>query len=135
MSAVCMAAACAVLYGCARLLDASRPVAAAAALAFAFGSAAWYVSTIAEVYTLNALLVALVLATMLAWLRSGRAVRFYQAVALVGLALGAHTTSVFLVPAVALSAGAAAPRFARRARTVAVSALLVLVGLTQYCSS
>src|SRR5215213_7919206 len=77
-----------------------RAVAAAAgALAFGLSGAFWGQAVISEVYTLEALLVALVILALLIW-RDTRAERYLLLSAfLVGLSLTHHLTSVLLVPA------------------------------------
>jgi Protein of unknown function (DUF2723) len=77
-----------------------RPVAAAAgALAFGLSGAFWSQAVIAEVYTFEALLVALVILFLLLW-RDRRDGRYLLLSAfLVGLSLTHHLTSVLLVPA------------------------------------
>jgi hypothetical protein len=79
---------------------ARRAVAAAAgALAFGLSGAFWSQAVIAEVYTLEALLVALVFLFLFLW-RDRRDSRFLLLSAfLVGLSLTHHLTSVLLVPA------------------------------------
>ena len=79
---------------------AGRAVAAAAgALVFGLSGTFWGQATIAEVYTLEALLVALVIFVLLVW-RDRRDGRYLLLSAfLVGLALTHHLTSVLLVPA------------------------------------
>jgi hypothetical protein len=73
--------------------------AAAGALAFGLCGAFWSQATISEVYTLEALLVALVILVLLVW-RDTRADRYLLLSAfLVGLSLTHHLTSVLLVPA------------------------------------
>ncbi|MDP9411125.1 MAG: DUF2723 domain-containing protein [Actinomycetota bacterium] len=82
-------------------LRASRRAAAAAtgALAFGLSGVFWSQAVIAEVYTLEALLVALVLLVLLVW-RDHRDDRYLLLAALlVGLSLTHHLTSVLLVPA------------------------------------
>ncbi|MBA3615277.1 MAG: glycosyltransferase family 117 protein [Rubrobacter sp.] len=76
-----------------------RAVAAAAgALAFGLSGAFWSQAVIAEVYTLEALLVALVILFLLVW-RDRRNGRYLLLCAfLVGLSLTHHLTSVLLVP-------------------------------------
>jgi Protein of unknown function (DUF2723) len=78
-----------------------RAVAAAAgALAFGLSGTFWSQAVIAEVYTLEALLVALVILVLLLW-RDHRDDRYLLLCAfLVGLSLTHHLTSVLLVPAV-----------------------------------
>jgi hypothetical protein len=77
-----------------------RPVAAAAgALAFGLSGAFWSQAVITEVYTFEALLVALVILFLFLW-RDGRDSRYLLLLAfLVGLSLTHHLTSVLLVPA------------------------------------
>jgi Protein O-mannosyl-transferase TMEM260-like len=77
-----------------------RAVAAAAgALAFGLSGAFWGQAVISEVYTLEALLMAIVILALLVW-RDTRAGRYLLLSAfLVGLSLTHHLTSVLLVPA------------------------------------
>jgi hypothetical protein len=77
-----------------------RAIAAAAgATAFGLSGAFWGQAVISEVYTLEALLVALVILALLVW-RDTRAERYLLLSAfLVGLSLTHHLTSVLLVPA------------------------------------
>src|SRR5215208_5761984 len=77
-----------------------RAVAAAAgALAFGLSGAFWSQAVIAEVYTLEALLVALVILFLLLW-RDSRECRYLLLSAfLVGISLTHHLTSVLLIPA------------------------------------
>src|SRR5919107_3904750 len=79
---------------------ARRAVAAAAgALAFGLSGAFWSQAVIAEVYTLEALLVALVILFLFLW-RASRDGRYLQPCAfLVGISLTHHLTSVLLIPA------------------------------------
>ncbi len=73
--------------------------AAAGALAFGLSGAFWSQAVIAEVYTFEALLVALVIFVLLVW-RDRRDGRYLLLSAfLVGLSLTHHLTSVLLVPA------------------------------------
>ncbi|HEX6708837.1 MAG TPA: DUF2723 domain-containing protein [Rubrobacter sp.] len=78
-----------------------RAVAAAAgALAFGLSGTFWSQAVIAEVYTLEALLVALVLLVLLVW-RDRRDDRYLLLAAFLGgLSLTHHLTSILLVPAV-----------------------------------
>src|SRR5215212_5992124 len=77
-----------------------RAVAAAAgALAFGLSEAFWSQAVIAEVYTLEALLVALVILFLFLW-RDSRDGRYLPPCAfLVGISLTHHLTSVLLIPA------------------------------------
>jgi hypothetical protein len=77
-----------------------RAIAASAgALAFGVCGAFWSQAVISEVYTLEALLVALVILVLLVWRDTRRDRYLLLAVFLVGLSLTHHLTSVLLVPA------------------------------------
>jgi hypothetical protein len=132
MSAVFGAASCGLLFLSARRLGAGRWAAACAALGFGLGATVWYSSTIAEVYTFNGFLVAAIVASLLAWSKTALAAWFYTAIAVFALALGLHTTVLFLVPTVGLFACLVAPRFVLRPRTIGAAAAIVAAGLTQY---
>jgi tetratricopeptide (TPR) repeat protein len=79
-------------------LTRNRIAAAAGALAFAFSAEFWDQSVIAEVYTLNAILIALCVVMLLVWYETRhRAPLFVLAVAF-GLGLCNHNTMHFLGP-------------------------------------
>jgi hypothetical protein len=98
-SAVFGVAAVLVIYLAGLRLCRRAVAAAAGALAFGLSDAFWGQAVISEVYTLEALLVALVILALLVW-RDTRAERYLLLSAfLVGLSLPHHLTSVLLVPA------------------------------------
>ena len=105
--------------------------AAAAALGLAFGRFFWSKATVAEVYTLNAALVALVTWQALRWSDSGRRRDLYLTAALLGLSLGNHLTSAMLAPALALFVLLRRPEDVR-VKTAAISIGLGALGLVQY---
>lgn len=79
----------------------NRAVAAAAgALAFGLSGAFWSQAVITEVYTLEALLTALVILVLLTWRDTGDDRYLLPCAFLVGLSLTHHLTSVLLLPAV-----------------------------------
>src|SRR5919112_649100 len=99
-SAVYGAAAVFVVYLAGLRLGGRAVAAASGALAFGLSGAFWSQAVIAEVYTFEALLVALVILFALLW-RDRRGDRYLLITALlVGLSLTHHLTSVLLVPAV-----------------------------------
>jgi hypothetical protein len=73
--------------------------AAAAALAFGVGVTLWSQAVIAEVYTLNALFIALTLLALLIWRESRKDRYLLLSAFLVGLSLTDHLTSGLLLPA------------------------------------
>ncbi|MDW8319167.1 MAG: DUF2723 domain-containing protein [Anaerolineae bacterium] len=98
LSAVAAAAAVGVLYLAARRVGSSRLAAAACCSLFAAGSVWWSQATIAEVYALHGLLVAVLL-----WLALGQGPRRWTPIAFVfGLGLAHHRTTLLLAPALAV---------------------------------
>ncbi len=98
-SAVYGVAAVAAVYTAGLLLGRRVVAAAAGSLAFGFSEAFWSQAVIAEVYTLNALFVALFLLLLLLW-RDRRDDRILLvASSLAGLSLTHHLSSGLLVPA------------------------------------
>ena len=97
-SAVYAVAAVIVVYLAGLRLGGRTVAAAAGALAFGLSGAFWSQAVIAEVYTFEALLVALVILFLFLW-RDRRDSRYLLLSAfLVGLSLTHHLTSVLLVP-------------------------------------
>ncbi len=112
----------------------SRRVAAAAigALAFGVGGTLWSQAVIAEVYTLNALTLSLVVVALLLW-RERRTDRYLLLAAfLCGLALTNHMTSGLVLPASLLFVAAVEWRKLLEWRLVLKGMGLFLVGLSPY---
>ena len=106
--------------------------AAAGALAFGVGVTLWSQAVIAEVYTLNALFVALTLLALLLW-RERRNDRYFLLSAfLVGLSLTNHLTSGLLLPASLLFVALVDRRKLANVKLMLGSAGLFLVGLLPY---
>ncbi len=120
------------LFLVARQLGCRRVVSAAAALAFGFGRAFWSQSAIAEVYTLNAAIVAGVMLALLVWSEIRRPMWYFVAVALFAAGLGNHTTIVGFAPGIALFVLLVDRRFVLRLRTIAATAAILTLGLLQY---
>ena len=132
-SATYAALAVSALFGAGYLLSGRRVVAAAsAALAFGLGVTLWSQAVIAEVYTLNALFVALSLLTLLLW-REYRKDRYLLLAAfLVGLSMTDHLTSGLLLPASVLFVALVEWAKLVEWRLVLKAAGLFVVGLTPY---
>src|SRR5215203_1232353 len=111
----------------------NRTVAAAAgALAFGLSGAFWGQAVISEVYTLEALLMALVILVLLVW-RETHNDRFLLLCAfLVGLSLTHHLTSVLLLPAVPAFVFLTDRRVFSEAGLMLKSAGLFLLGLLPF---
>jgi hypothetical protein len=121
-----------VVFAAGYLLSRRVVAAAAAALAFGVGVTLWSQAVITEVYTLNALLVALTLLALLLW-RERRRDRYLLLCAfLVGFSMTNHLTSGLLAPASLLFVALVDRRKLLDAKLVLKGAGLFLLGLTPY---
>lgn len=131
-SAVYAAVAVLLVYIIGLLLTRRVVAAGTGALAFGVGAIFWSVAIIAEVYTLNVLFVALVIATLLLW-RERRQDRYLLLAAfLMGLSLTHHLTSGLLVPVGALFIALVDRHKLADLRLALKGAALFLVGLAPY---
>ncbi len=107
----------------------SPPYVLLAGLLFAFSRTLWAYATIAEVYALNAFLLAGVLLCVLTWRRTRDDRLLYLAALLFGLGLAVHHVTIGLtLPAIAL----VVIRTQFRWRTLAICFALACVGLLVY---
>jgi 4-amino-4-deoxy-L-arabinose transferase-like glycosyltransferase len=115
-------------------LSLSRRVVAAvaAALAFGIGSTLWSQAVIAEVYTLNALFVALALVVLLVWRERRRDRYLLLAAFCVGLSMTDHMTAGLLLPATLLFIAIVEWRKLTDVSLVLEGGGLFLLGLTPY---
>jgi hypothetical protein len=131
-SAVYAALAVVAVYAAGLLLSRRVVAAASGALAFGVGTALWSQAVIAEVYTLNALLVSVTIVVLLLW-RENRKDRYLLLSAfLVGLCLTNHLTSGLLLPAGLLLVALADWRKLLDFRLLLEGAGLFVLGLTPY---
>ena len=131
-SAVYGACAVALVYAAGYLLTRNVIAAAAGALSFGLGQTLWSQATIAEVYPLNALFIALTIAVLLLW-RSNRDDRYLLAACFfMGLSLANHLTSGLLLPAGALFVALVDRRKLLETRLALKGAGLFALGLTPY---
>lgn len=130
-SALTAAIACAGAFVIARQLGASRSASAIAILGLATGAGFWHNAIVAEVYSLAAALVAIVVALLLWWDHSRRRAHLYAACAVFAAGLGNHLISLGLLPA-SLAFGIMRDRSVLRFRTLAVAAAIAAVGIGQY---
>lgn len=106
--------------------------AAVAALAFAAAPAFWSEAVVAEVYTLNILLVTASLYTLFLWREERRERYLLLAALLVGLSITAHMTSALLLPASLLFVALVDRRVLVRVGLLAKSAGMFILGLSPY---
>lgn len=131
-SAVFGAVAVFLLFFAGLRLSARAWAAAVGALAFAAGNTFWSQAIIAEVYTLNAAFVSLIILVLLVW-RDTRENRYLLAAAfLMGLSLTNHVTSGLLLPTAALFVFAVDRRKLLDWRLVLKGAGLFVLGLAPY---
>ena len=130
LAALCVAAAAAVTVDLVRALTRSAALAVAAGLGLAVTEAVWSIGTHAETHALHLLLAALLLRLLVAWADGapGRATdrRLLAAALVYGLAVGNHSLSLLLAPAVGLYVLAVEPTILRRPRFVLACALAAL---------
>jgi hypothetical protein len=105
---------------------------ASGALAFAFSRVFWAEANHAEVYTLNALIVAAVALALLSWHQTRKIHLLYLGVGLYALGYGNHLTMVTWLPAVLFVILATDYRVLLDPKKVLILAGLVLLGASQY---
>lgn len=129
-SAICAALTIPIVYVLAKRIARSRIAAVLAAAFFAVMPTLWASATIAEVYALNTLLLALTLYFAIRFFDTGRARDFYLMAFCFGMALTNHRIAFFIAPALL-----AIVWFKRREihwRKFAFAALAFLIPLTLY---
>lgn len=131
-SAAYAALAVVVVFGAGYLLSRRIVASAVAAVTFGLGGAIWSQAVIAEVYTMNALLIALTIVCLLLWRDRERDRYLLLAAFLCGLCLTHHLTSGLLLPASLLFVGLVNWRRLLEWRLMLKSAGLFFLGLTPY---
>jgi len=131
-SAVYAALAVLAVYAAGYLLSRRVAAAGAAALAFGIGGTLWSQAVMAEVYTLNALFMALTLLALFLWRDRGRDRYLLLSAFLVGLSMTNHLTSGLLLPGSLLFVALVDWRKLVDAKLVLKGAGLFLLGLTPY---
>lgn len=131
-SAVYAAVAVSLVYAIGLRLSGRAVAAAVGALAFGVGGTFWSQAVIAEVHTLNVLLVASVVLTLILW-RDSRNNRYLLAAALLtGLSMTNHMTSGILIPVGLAFVVVVAPRTLLRARLMVGGLGAFALGLSLY---
>ena len=131
-SAAYGACAVVVIYGAALRLSGHAVAAAVGALALGVSPLFWSQSVIAEVYTLNALFIAVVVSVLLLWRDTRRDRYLLLAAFLMGLSLTHHLTSGLLIPAGLAFVFAVDRKKLRQGGLLLKSVGLFLLGLLPY---
>ncbi len=133
LSAVLGALACVAVAKLLRAVGTGPAAASAGAVAFGFTATFWSQAIVAEVYTLHALLVALVLGAFVAWANAPRRRGLLLcAVALYALSFGNHLTTLTLLPALGFLILRTDRRVVSEPRTVAAVAAVTGLAALQY---
>ena len=132
LSAVFAIGAVLFLYHTLRLLGRTPWVAFAAALLFGFTRTFWSQAVVAEVYTLNALFVAAVVAFFLRWHLERRDRDFYLACLLYALSFGNHLTMITFLPAIVYLVWATDRRVFTQPQKIGAVGLFIALGAAQY---
>jgi hypothetical protein len=131
-SAAYAALAVAAVFAAGYLLSRRVVAAAAAALAFGLGTTLWSQAVMAEVYTLNALLIALTVLALLLWREHQRDRHLLLSAFLVGFCMTNHLTSGLLLPASVLFVALVDWRKLVDVKLVLKGVGLFLLGLAPY---
>jgi hypothetical protein len=131
-SAVYAALAVAAVFASGYLLSRRVVAVAAAALAFGLGTTLWSQAVMAEVYTLNALLIALTVLALFLWRERRRDRYLLLSAFLVGFCVTNHLTSGLLLPASLLFVALVDWRKLADVRLVLKGVGLFLLGLVPY---
>lgn len=129
-SAICAASTVAVVYFLAKRVSQSRSAGIVSAAFFAFMPTLWASATIAEVYALNTLLIALTLFFAIRFFDHGRKGDMYAMAVCFGLALTNHRIAFFIAPALLLVVWLKRATLTRQ--KVALGALAFILPLTLY---
>lgn len=132
MSALCAAAMVGVLFLLTYRLTQNIVASSYVALTTAFAPRVWYQASIAELYALNALYVALVLYLLLAWHQTQRRGFFWAAVIVYALSFGNHLSMILLLPAFLYVVEITDRSMLLRPRNLALVLLIVLASALQY---
>lgn len=103
-----------------------------AALTLALGPRIWYQASIAELYTLNGLYVALVIYLLVTWHQTGKTAAFWGATVAYILSFGNHLTMILLLPVYLYAVQTTDRSQLLRPRNLAIIGGLVLLGAAQY---
>lgn len=131
-SAICMTTAVIGLFTMLRQVGLPRVFSALSAMCFAFSTTVWSQAVVAEVYALNAALVAWTSVLFIAWHKTESLKYFFAACLLYSLSFGNHLTVVCLLPAVVLLTLMTDLTLVFRPRVFLPVLLFILLGMSLY---
>ncbi len=132
LSGLAAAAAVALFVLLALRLGASRPAAAAAGLAAALTPTLWSQATIAEVYTLAALLLAVICTLLVRYLFQPEPLRLLALAYVFGLGLTGHPALILLAPGLCLAVAIRSPGVLKDVRMLCGVTFFALLGFALY---
>lgn len=134
MSALSAAAAIGFVYLLGYRLTRSLVASGFGALSLAIAVRFWYQASIAELYTLNAFYVALVVYLLVSWQQTGQKAAYWAAVMAYALSFGNHLSMILLLPAFLLTVWLTDRSMLLKPANLLLTILIVVLAALQYLS-
>ena len=131
-SALCAAATVGVVYLLTYRLTRHLAISVFASLMLALSPRLWYQASIAELYALNALYVALTVYFLLAWHQTRKTVFYRAATVVYAFSFGNHLSMILLLPVFLYAVAITDPAMLSRPRDLLITAGIVLLAALQY---
>lgn len=135
LSAIFAVTACLFLFRMLKVFGLKNILAFATALSFGFTRTFWSQAIIAEVYTLNALFLSIVLYLLFLWRQTKRDRDFLLACAFYAFSFGNHLTMITLFPAIAYLIFSTDKEVFVKPRLILTVLLFIILGALQYSYS
>lgn len=135
LSAIFAVTACVFLFRTLKQFNLKNALAFAAALSFGFTRTFWSQAIIAEVYSLNALFVSLVLYFVFLWRKTGKYRNLLLASAFYAFSFGNHLTMITFLPALVYLIWSTDRGVFRRPRLILAVLIFIILGALQYSYS
>jgi hypothetical protein len=132
LSALCAAATVGVIHLLAYRLTRNLIASSYASLSLALAVRFWYQASVAELYTPNALYVALVMYLLVAWHQTRRPATYWAAAAVYALSFGNHVSMILLLPAFVYIVWITDRSMLLRPRNLLITLAIVVLAALQY---
>lgn len=132
MSAIFSTLTCLILFLLFLKLTKNKIISLVAVLFLGFSSIFWKLSTISEVFTLNAFLAIVIIYLLFLWERNQNKNNLYIIAFIFGLGLTNHHSLILLAPAIILVIFMKDKRFFLSFKNISISLLLFLIGFSVY---